>query len=150
MILTRSGLVIRKSSAPDSKLHLILSLHYPLSINPSDTLSIGLNGALVRGYCPRLTSTSTNSSSSSSSSGLIVAAVGSVADEDLIGSAIVEDDDEYHLSHGSTETTSHRQRLEAVHKEVTPRLVELGFDSKDQQGEWIDAIMDHYFTISKA
>ena len=143
MVLTKSGLVIRKNSDPSSKIHFILSLHYHVSINPTDTLSIGLNGAILFGYCPRLAIAGSSSSSSSSNS------ANTIIDEDLIGSEIVEEDAMYHLSHDASHKNGklRQQQHEATHKEVIRRQVEIGFDSKDIQSEWIDAIMDRFFAI---
>lgn len=52
MVLTRTGLVVRKSADPASKVHHVMFLSRPLGLQPSDTLAIGLNGLLVQGWCP--------------------------------------------------------------------------------------------------
>ncbi|KAJ1433633.1 kinase-like domain-containing protein [Ochromonadaceae sp. CCMP2298] len=53
MVLTEIGLVVRKSREADSAIHELLSLHRPVHLTPSDTLSVGINGLGVVGFTPR-------------------------------------------------------------------------------------------------
>ncbi len=52
MVLTESGLIIRKEKESDSKIHQIISFHRPISLTPSDMLSIGQNGVAICGSSP--------------------------------------------------------------------------------------------------
>lgn len=52
MVLTRDGLLIRKSSSTESKIHNILSFQRSLAFTPSDTTSIGMNGSIIQGFTP--------------------------------------------------------------------------------------------------
>ena len=51
-MLTPAGLLIRKDDSLGSKVHFMLSMHRPVYLTPSDTLSIGLNGLIVQGSAP--------------------------------------------------------------------------------------------------
>ena len=52
LILTPSGLLVKKSDSKTAKIHHLLSFSQQLSVTSTDTSSIGLNGLLIDGFCP--------------------------------------------------------------------------------------------------
>lgn len=62
LVVTQSGLLLRKDRTPQSKVHEVVSFHQPLSLTPSDTLAVGLHGLLITGSSPQTLSTLGSSS----------------------------------------------------------------------------------------
>jgi hypothetical protein len=127
----------------------MLSLKYPISIVPSDTLSIGLNGGIMRGFCPKTLLTTE-----------------SLADDEIIGSSVTigddDDDDEtdvdahkgkkkgsnHHNPYVRNSSSSVGRNQKRRYHEVIERQLEIGFENKESQVEWIDALIDQYQLLS--
>jgi hypothetical protein len=147
MVLTNSGVVVRKATDIHSKLHFMLSLKYPVSIVPSDTLSIGLNGVILRGFCPKTLFTTEAhvddeimGSSVANGASTTVAGDSEEEEEEVVwgGDRNIEN----MMNRGSSASVTRNKK--ARFREVVERQLELGFDTKDSQSEWIDAILEQY------
>jgi hypothetical protein len=114
--LTKSGLIIRKEKEKDSKIHQIISFHRPLSLTPSDMLSIGQNGVAICGSSP----------------------IGIMSHHE--GNHTPPSGKEVEFDMKMDANTKHRCKssFEQLNN------VEISFDNRDDMNEWIDAIMTQY------
>lgn len=128
--MTPDGVVLRKDSSPNARIHALLSLHRPAHLTPTDTLSIGLNGLLVQGSCP-VPTTRGGAHSPTPGGG----APEWVAVKHTAGTLTGNE------SHPSETDASQAQIQQwKVHMETV--RFEISFDSKDVMSDWIDAIME--------
>jgi len=137
LVLTPLGVILRKDSQSDARIHEMISLHRPAHLTPTDTLSIGLNGLLVQGSCPVPQSNSSPGSHSPVPNTTQAAWV----EVSLLGSN----------SESAIERKTQTEKVKETEKVVTreprkaqlvPAKFEISFDSKDIMNDWIDAIMD--------
>lgn len=157
MVLTPTGVILRKDSSPDSRIHEVLSLHRPTHLTPTDTLSVGLNGLLVQGSSPMpLAGKSAAAGASASSSAHPtatdqVSAAGAGA-EDWVqispryASGAATDrafTSESECKEGCSPATATAAAAEGPFRSLfTAAKFEISFESKDVMNDWMDAIMD--------
>ena len=130
-MLTPLGVILRKDSQSDARIHEMISLHRPAHLTPTDTLSIGLNGLLVQGSCPVPQSNSSPGSHSPVPNTTQAAWV----EVSVLGSN----------SESAIERKAQTEKVvtwEPRKAQLVPAKFEISFDSKDIMNDWIDAIMD--------
>jgi serine/threonine kinase 16 len=145
LVLTPLGVVLRKESVPDARIHALLSLHRPTHLTPTDTLPVGLNGLLVQGSCPVPASGHHHSGAGHSP-----VPGGGPAEWVLVQ----HDSDGHSAPEPSKLTESHPREVDAANPtaekgprasykaQMEPVRFEISFDSKDSMNDWIDAIME--------
>jgi hypothetical protein len=145
LVLTPLGVVLRKESAPDARIHALLSLHRPTHLTPTDTLPVGLNGLLVQGSCPVPAQGHHHSGTGHSP------IPGGGPTEWVV---VQHDSDGHSASEPSKLAESHPSEVDAAiptaekgprasyKAQMEPVRFEISFDSKDSMNDWIDAIME--------
>lgn len=160
LVLTPLGLLLRKDSSPESRIHEVLSLHRPLHCTPSDTLPIGLNGVRVEGSAPVLLSGGGGSAGSgkrerrdegdwvkvkvSGDVGGDVGVIGTSSTAGTTGTANTTDSGTSDTSNNSNGTTTHPNTTAYTTMNGKCLFVhasfEISFDNKDVMNEWLDAV----------
>ena len=130
-MLTASGLVLRKDASRDSKVHDVVSLHRPLYLTSTDTMSIGLHGLLLQGFSPRSLPSGAHHSQSSNS----VGSTGGSGEEDWVSVTLADLTVEQSAVKGPV--ASNARIFKSLFKELR---CEVSFSSKDCMNDWIDAI----------
>jgi hypothetical protein len=145
LLLTQTGLVLRKVQKGASRIHHVMSLYHPCSFTPSDTLSIGLHGMVLCNQVPTdLTSQGQKPGSSPRSHGS-----SSVYARSSASMAMSEEDWVYietKTTGGSPGAGSDRGKgksrfLPGNHS------VEIAFSSKEELDDWMEAIMTQYEAV---
>lgn len=124
--------MLRKDCARDSKVHDIISLHRPLYLTPTDTMTIGLHGLLLQGSSPRMLPSGAHHSNNISSS-----APGGTggSDEDWINVTLADLTVDQSTLNGAAGNNAR------IFKSLFNELrCEVSFSSKDNMNDWIDAI----------
>eukprot|EP01034_Spumella_vulgaris_P022554 gene22555-28688_t len=135
-VLTASGLVLRKDSSRDSKIHEVVSLHRPLYLTPTDTMTIGLHGLLMQGSSPRTLPSGAHHSHVNSA--LVPSSSGSLAngvEDDWVSVTLAD------LTIDAATSSASNSSNARVFKSMFSELrCEVSFASKDSMNDWIDAI----------
>lgn len=151
LVLTPTGVILRKDAAPDSRIHEVLALHRPTHLTPTDTLSVGLNGLLVQGSSPvplAGRSTSTLSSTGAHDAGAAEDWVqisprhhnghhNGTADKAITSESECKEGGSPHSASGSSAVVDGPFR-----SLFSATKFEISFESKDVMNDWMDAIMD--------
>ncbi len=144
--MTSSGIVVQKeqSATESAKVHEVISFHQPLSLTPTDTMSVGLNGLLLNGFSPlSLVSSTTVTSTSHPST------------PSSMTSSISEDGDWVHISLSPKVGTAVTSKASSSSVSTTQRVrsrfvacrVELACQDKDNLNLWMDTIWQQYDNI---
>jgi len=119
LILTTSGLLVKKSDSKTAKVHHLLTFSQLLSVTSTDTSSIGLNGLLIDGYCPTIFMRKNKDNIDNDDSNYTDYIVDDDYDEDNIKSEKSNNDND---------------------SIFTKCRITISFDTKDTLIEWMDAI----------
>lgn len=156
LVVTSSGLIVQKESgatSEHSKIHELLSFHQPLSLTPSDTLTVGLNGLLMNGFSPlALTSSTSLSAFSHPSTPSSMSTVSE--DNDWVQIDLSPKGSASSSSYGivvpppaaSTTTATATASTQRVRSRFVACRIELAFQNKDELNEWMDVIWQQYET----
>lgn len=123
LAVTSSGLVLRKEASPQSKLHETISFHRPLSLTPSDTFPIGINGLSIVGSSPLALGMSIPSTPGSPQ----------VEDE-----AKTSDDDWVKIE------PSNASKQKKIKSRFISSSIEIAFANKDELNGWMDVLWQQY------
>lgn len=160
-------MILRKNNELNSKIHEIFTFHRPISANPSDTLSIGVNGVLICGASPISLFSGENDHSSSSSSSSAPSTSG-----DHHGDEMKLIEDLRHLTHEESNTAKkdvwykmvyrsspltfngqpqqqHQQNKNQSQQVYRTKFsmgtkLEISFQDREEVNQWIDAMMTAY------
>lgn len=163
--MTKSGLIIEKDSGKDGdgKIYGIFSLHRPIHLTPSDTLSIGLNGVVLQGSSPRPLVSRRNMDSSAVGKNTVMESVDDdwitvnyhntghdLPAKETVSQILSNNTSPTNASVGSgnfemakdkdSDADQNKTASKLFRSQFSELRIEISFESKDVMGDWIDAI----------
>jgi hypothetical protein len=120
-------LILKKDSSENAKIHDLITFHRPISITPSDTLSVGLNGLIICGSAP------------------VSSQFEGEKEQDVAES---EEVDEWIQIKYISSTAKGSSSDDAYRTKVRKANIEISLSSKEEMNEWIDAILNQSEVIS--
>lgn len=145
MLITKHGIVLKKESHKDAKVHAMLSFHRPLSLLASDTLSIGMNGVALCGSSPlSLPSSSSSATSSTPHQDSSSSGIGGIGGSD--GNSVDSEWSKIDIIDGKVEDggSSSRRLCKSPFHTMT---IEIGFENKDTMNAWMDIIWAQWESV---